>query len=675
MISQKIKNKKNLKKLFLRITIFLVFSGLTASSVLLIKNGDNHSQIKRINNFKTLINDETLKASSFEFVNESSKTIRWRSGVTLPKQLIIKYYKSSSLNAKSLNDNDYKSNAPTNLVEGDNIYIKFFIKQKYKTTYKFANKFNNLIEIEVKNNRLMKIIATSNFKKSLFEIIGKNGSATIKLKSRLNLPNEVEVRYAKSNHKPVLDSAYSSIAPINLRSKDIIYIKFFIKDKFKTTHKLLASGFTNPILFMVNYFVVNNGKKVMQNSSGNIWAMGYGTRLRVFEKTNGTSAFWINKTSSKLLKGSNINNGDGVIFEDSKGNIWAMGKGTPIQVLVKKANGTYASSWTNDNTQEGLLKDSNITNGWYGTIFEDSKGNIWAMGLGTPLQVLVKKASGTYASSWINDNTQEGLLKDSNITDGYGGVIFEDSKGNIWAMADETPLQVLEREGSGFANSWINNRTKEGLLLGSKITSGVLGTIFEDSNGNLWAMGHYSSLQVLQKEGSGFASSWTTDKNKQGLLKGSNITNGIGGTIFEDLKGNLWAMGYGTPLQVLIKKADGTYAASWTSNTSSGLLKNSNITDGSYGAIFEDSHGNIWAMGNSSPLQVLIKKADGTYAASWTSNTSSGLLKSSKINNGADGTIFEDSDGSIWAMGYESPLQVLRKRNGKFALSWTRFYI
>ena len=312
MISQKIKNKKNLKKLFLRITIFLVFSGLIALSVLLIKNGDNHSQIKRVNNVKTLINDETLKASSFEFVNESSKTIRWKSGVTLPKQLIIKYAKSSSLNAKSLNDNDYKSNAPTKLVEGDNIYIKFFIKQKYKTTYKFAIQFNNLIHMKVKNNRLIEIIATSNFKKSLFEIIGNNGTATIKLKKGSSLPNEVEVRYAKSNRKPVLDSAYSSIAPINLRSKDIIYIKFFIKDKFKTTHKLLASGFENPILFMVNYFIANNGKNIIQNSSGSIWAIWNKSELRVFEKTNGTSTSWINKTSSKLLNKSNITNGNGV---------------------------------------------------------------------------------------------------------------------------------------------------------------------------------------------------------------------------------------------------------------------------------------------------------------------------------------------------------------------------
>ena len=354
-----------------------------------------------------------------------------------------------------------------------------------------------------------------------------------------------------------------------------------------------------------------------------------------------------------------------------------MGKGTPLQVLVKKANGTYASSWINDNTQEGLLKGSNITDGWKGVIFEDSNGNIWAMGYETSLQVLVKKANGTYASSWINDNTQEGLLKDSNITDGYGGVIFEDSSGNIWAMGNETPLQVLQKKGNGFANSWINDRNWEGLLVGSKITDGHDGVIFEDSSGNIWAMGARTPLQVLQKKGNGFASWWTTDKNKQGLLKGSNITNGLGGTIFEDSNGNIWAMGYGSPLQVLIKKASGDYATSWTSNTIRGLLKGSNLNDGAFGAIFEDSSGNIWAMGRSrhSPLQVLVKKASGDYATSWTSNISRGLLKGSKITNGAGGTIFEDSDGSIWAMGYGAPLQVLRKINGKFALSWIRFYI
>ena len=208
-----------------------------------------------IKGLKNIIEHRDLKASSFAFINGVSKTIRWKSRVTLPEQVIIKYYKSSSKVAPS-SDHDYETNfpinVPINLNEGENIYIKFFIKEIFKATHKFADHFKNMVHLEIKNNSFKTIIATSNFKKDFFEISGNEGTATIKVKSRLNLPSEVEVKYAKSNLEPALDSAYSAIAPINLNNNDIIYIKFFIKNSFITSHEFLESGFTNPFPFKVS---------------------------------------------------------------------------------------------------------------------------------------------------------------------------------------------------------------------------------------------------------------------------------------------------------------------------------------------------------------------------------------------------------------------------------------
>ena len=620
-----------------------------------------------VNNLpKIEIDSSLLVKSSFVIGgNQFKGTISKETSVTFPNEVETRFFKGLTPSS----DSDYKTALPLNLVNGDKVWIKFFIKDRFKYTHNFpVSGFTNPIEFVISDLKIL--IDTTNLIAKSFKAIGNQGFGTIKLKDGVTLPSKIEVKYFKGIIAPSDDRLYESKLPVSLSNGDKVWIKFFIKDTFKYTHNFQVSSFENPAQFVVTNLIVNNGGNAFQDSNGNIWAMESKKPLLLLQKTSsGIPRSWISSTTSeKLLRGSKITNGEnGVIFEDSSGNIWAMGYGTPLQVLRKKGSG-FASSWASDNTS-GLLKGSNITRGQNGVIFEDSSGNIWAMGKLTPLQVLRKEGSG-FASSWTDD-TSSGLLKGSKITSGSYGTIFEDSSGNIWAMAYGKPLQVLQKKGNKFASSWVSDTTKEGLLKGSNITRGQGGVIFEDSSGNIWAMGYKTPLQVLRKEGSGFASSWASD-NTSGLLKGSNITRGENGVIFEDSSGNIWAMGKLTPLQVL-RKEGSRFASSWTSDTSSGLLKGSRITSGSYGTIFEDSSGNIWAMGWGKPLQVLQKKGN-KFASSWiTSRTKEGLLKKSKIINGRGGTIFEDSSGNIFANGYKGKFQVLIKRDSGFIRFWFHF--
>ena len=628
-----------------------------------------------VKDLKTLIDHRALQKSSFEVTGTQGKgTIGWKVNareLVLPSQVEIRYYKGA---IKPSGDSGYKTIPSLALSNNDLVHIKFFIKEEHTKTYEFASDFSNYILFEVRDLDKNEVDTTSLVSNS-FQATGVQGTGTMELKDDVTLPSEVEAKYYKGTIQPSSENSYQTSFLLALSNGEKVYIKFFIKSEFVVTHKL-PTNFTNPVLFKVSNLIVNNGRNVFQDSSGNIWAMGDVTPLRVLvKKEDGNYAdSWISDpTQPGLLRKSKINKGTGgVIFEDSHGNIWATGLWTPLQVLKKEGVG-FANSWISDPTQPGLLSGSNITNGDNGVIFEDSSGNLWAMGSETPLQVLKKEGSG-FASSWISDHTQEGLLNGSNITDGYAGTIFEDSYGNIWAMGKGTLLQVLKKEGSGFASSWISDSTQAGLLKDSNITNGFAGTIFEDSSGNIWAMGDETPLQVLKKEGSGFASSWISDSTQAGLLKDSNITNGFAGTIFEDSSGNIWAMGNETPLQVLKKEGSG-FASSWISDsTQAGLLKDSNITNGFGGTIFEDSSGNIWAMANEVKLQVLVKNRDGNYANAWISdNSQEGLLKDSNIDDGYEGVIFEDSSGNIWAMGYEKPVQVLRKEGNGFAGNWNNF--
>ena len=203
-----------------------------------------------VEGLKTLIDDRALTKSSFEFRNAPSKTIKWKIGVILPDQLVIKYYKSL-LNTRPSSDNDYKTNVPTNLSEGDHIYIKFFIKEEHKNTYKFANGFENFIHFEVKNNRFKSIINILNLKTSSFQTSGNNGTGIVQWNDKIRLPNEVEIKYAKIASEPIHNNQYNPIAPTNLSNGDIIYIKFFIKNGFSTSHEFPTSGFENPVKFAI----------------------------------------------------------------------------------------------------------------------------------------------------------------------------------------------------------------------------------------------------------------------------------------------------------------------------------------------------------------------------------------------------------------------------------------
>ena len=432
----------------------------------------------------------------------------------------------------------------------------------------------------------------------------------------------------------------------------------------------------------------------IQDSSGNLWAMGakgFGgninkTTLQVL-KRDGTQ--WESDKQNGLTNGSNINDGTkGTIFEDDFGNLWSMGAGTKLQVLAKNKDGTFADSWTNDNNENGekLLKGSKITDGTGGILFQDSFGNLWAMGKGSKLQVLLKTKDGSYASSWNTNNAQDGqLLKNSNITSGYWGTIFQDSFGNLWAMGEGTRLQVLKKNSksyTGYVNTgWVNDNTQNGdlLLKNSQVNDGEGGVIFQDSFENLWTMSNNSKLQVLvKKEDGSYASSWDSNNasDSNGLLRNSNITDGWKGVIFQDVFGNLWTCGNGKKQpQVLTKNKNGSYASSWINdNTQAGLLNNlksyspTEIGINLNWTFFQDSSKNLWAMGEGTKLQLLkVNQSGNGYEASWKDDKNQEqLLTESNLVSGQGGLVFEDSSKNLWTIGFMDKLQVYDKTQKKW---------
>ena len=454
-----------------------------------------------------------------------------------------------------------------------------------------------------------------------------------------------------------------------------------LKITFNNRTKLININITKAASYLLLNSKISNGQggTIFQDDFGNLWTMGYDSKLQVLKVKEDEDGYvnegWISFIRSDLIKNSNIIDGvDGTIFQDSFKNLWTMGNDSGLQVLkVNESKDGYVNQGWNSG-DFGLTQNSNITDGFNGTIFQDDFGNLWAMGRNSKLQVLKAKEDedGYVNEGWINDNSQDGdtLLKNSNITNGEGGIIFQDLFGNLWSMTNGSKLQVLKVNESkdGYVNEgWTSGDS--GLTKNSNITNGEGGTIFQDSFKNLWTMGNDSRLQVLKAnlKKDGYFEGWTSVNSD--LTKNSNITDGFNGTIFQDNFGNLWTMGYDSKLQVLKVKEDGYVNEGWINDNSQNgdtLLKNSNITNGQDGTIFQDYFGNLWVISLNSKLQVLKVNSQkkGYLSVGWTS-ASSGLTKNSNITNGVNGTIFQDSFKNLWTMGHSTKLQVLKANKTK----------
>ena len=445
-----------------------------------------------------------------------------------------------------------------------------------------------------------------------------------------------------------------------------------------------------------NPFLTNND---LAKISTNVSTLTLGIRTEVILTISVDSrslplSIYVEKAN--LLKGSNIVNGQGgTIFQDDFKNLWSMSSSitkdvnnvkktihTKLQVLKANQVGDgYVNSWTNDNGENGepLLKGSNIVSGLTGTIFQDQFKNLWAMGEGTPLQVLRVNQNGDgydETTGWTSA-TNSGLTKNSNIASGYAGTIFQDQFKNLWTMTHNSILQVLRvnDDGDGYdeITGW-TSATNSGLTKNSNIASGgSSGIIFQDDFKNLWVAGIGTKLQVLrvnrEKNGYDETTGWTSANS--GLTKNSNIRDGQG-IIFQDEFKNLWVLAAYTSLQVLrVNREKNGYdeTTGWTS-ANSGLTKNSNIYSGLTGTIFQDEFKNLWSIGYLRNLQVLRVNTSGNgydETTGWTS-ANSGLTKNSNINNnGQNATIFQDQFKNLWVMNGNTKLQVLKvntSRNG-----------
>ena len=540
-------------------------------------------------------------------------------------------------------------------------------------------------------------------------LINRNAPTNTKNEVQNAIRNSLKIENPTLTNEDLLKIS-TNISSLKVNQKLEIVINVIINSKIWPLKIYIEKiNLLKNISFKWNY---REARTIFQDKFKNLWTTGYGLKPHVLKVNldgdDYANTGWISDNTKGLLKDLKIENGSyAKIFQDKFKNLWILNNKLNVLKPNKDGNGYVKTGWISDNSEDGdpLLKNSNIDYNFafnHGAIFQDSFDNLWSIGYKSKLQVLkkVSNTKGYVNEGWTNDNTQ-GLLKGSKIKKGSHATIFQDKFKNLWAMAYESKLQVLKAkpDGTGYVKlGWTDNNNSisgDNLLKNSKIIDGSSKMIFQDSFGNLWAMGkrwlfswqrpnkkpRESKLQVLKvnQNGTGYVDSgWTNDNDLtsgDNLLKGSNVISGNGGKLFQDKFKNLWLLANNKKLYVLKVNEEGTgYVDSgWTNDNTKGLLKGSKIEDGYYGSIFQDKFKNLWVLGRKrniinkkrppSRLQVLKANKDGTgYVNSWVSNNVKNneiLLKGSKITSGSFSVIFQDKFENLWIASEYSRLQVL----------------
>ncbi len=260
----------------------------------------------------------------------------------------------------------------------------------------------------------------------------------------------------------------------------------------------------------------------------------YITFLAVFIALQASSQSWIHYTSADGL----IEGIPSSLIEDSDGKIWTTDWSVNTSPGICSFDGV---NWVRYGTDDGAPSNSVIDS------FQDSEGNYWFT---TFDEMGVSKFDGT---TWTNYTTAEGLVSNS-IWE-----TFQDSQGNLWF----TGFGISKFDGTTFTNyDLINGETF------------FAETMVEDANGDFW---FGSSLGLLKFDGTDWeiftsADGFSTDRP---------------GSLFFDSNGNIWVASYlnGTG----IDKFDGSTVTNYT--FSDGI----NNVDVRYSnAIAEDSNGILY---------------------------------------------------------------------------------
>ncbi len=320
------------------------------------------------------------------------------------------------------------------------------------------------------------------------------------------------------------------------------------------------------------------------------------------------------------------------LFLKSNGSLWATG----WNLYGQLGNSNYSTAYPYGTDLPVQMVASNViavAAGGSHSLFLKSNGSLWAMGWNAYGQL----GDGTTDNGNYETNRPEQIVA-SNVTAIAAGLnhsLFLKSNGSLWAMGDNSYGQL--GDGTTDNGNYETNRPEQIVASGvTAIAAGYRHSLFLMSNGSLWAMGNNAYGQL------GNATYDNTNQPVQ--IVASNVTAIAAGdqhSLFLMSNGSLWAMGNNQAGQL------GAPAVGAT-NSPDEIATNSvtAIAAGSAHSLFLMSNGSLWVMGNNHYGQL----GNGSYN---NTNLPVQIMAGgvTAIAAGYGHSLFIKSDGSLWGMG------------------------
>jgi len=213
-----------------------------------------------------------------------------------------------------------------------------------------------------------------------------------------------------------------------------------------------------------NFGLIDNSVMAMkEDENGKIW-IGTAKGICLYNPQN--KSFTNKSNSSEPVFA--LNTSIRALCFDRKNNLW-IGTSAGLYYYNTKSK-TLKSYFHNFHDDNSLIMDE------IGSIFEDSKGNIWV------------GASGLNLYNKTNDNfTQFKPSKNSNKTVNTEYIIgfYEDRKGDLWINTWSGGINIYHPENREFTYIYADKNPE------SIIKSNDIGSIVEDSKGYLWFTSNY----------------------------------------------------------------------------------------------------------------------------------------------------------------------------------------
>lgn len=256
----------------------------------------------------------------------------------------------------------------------------------------------------------------------------------------------------------------------------------------------------------------------------------------------------------------------GALLEDSKGNIW-IGSGGVTRIDAKTGEFKHYRAGTDGDAKIG---SGSIISGYV-----DSEDIVW---LGT-------WAEGLYRYNPQSDRfdlvpfdatlAKIGLKTSKVLNDGVVWSIFEDSQKNLWIATHNGGLSRFDRDTDTFTIYEQDGSRPDALQ------NNLVWSLMEDSKGRFW-VGTASALEVMDRERGTFKHYHANAYPPNGLISDSVIS------MLEDSKGRLW---FGTDRGLHLYREE--------SDSFELFNPNNGFAGDGVRSITEDEHGNLWIGSNN----------------------------------------------------------------------------